>query len=450
MAGAGVYGRHSMNVPEAVEPDFRRRDLLQVAGPVGLALVARGLYWAFVTPDWRPIADTDQYIRIARYLAAGEGYTLVFPGLEEHATAFRPPLYPTLLAIPTAVFGGEVLWPVRLFTLLVGLVVVGLVVVYTRRIAGPLAGVVAGSVVALFPPLIANDTVTLTEPLALALVLGILLLLLDGRWVWVGVLGGFLLLTRPNAYLVPVVAGIALWRPVGWRRALGSVLVAALVVIPWSLRNKVQVGTFSLTTSEGFNIAAVYAPPAQERGGFADPVYDDWYDGTDYQLWQFEEARWNTELRALGFRSIRADPGYVITVVRRNVQSLVELGGLDVEEAEQLDGRNPDFRHAMLPLFWLVLLIGGFGLAVRARDRRVWPAYAVVGQFVVLSLLLIAVPRHRAPVDLLLCIGVGFAAAWFAERSVRRRAARESLRGSGDDAVGAQGGELGVAEAELG
>lgn len=279
--------------------------------------------------------------------------------------------------------------------------------------------------------LIGNDTVTLTEPLFLALLLGILLVLLDRRWAWVGVLCGLLLLTRPNAYLVPVIAVAVLWRQLGWRKAAGCLLLVAAVVIPWSVRNKVQVGTFSLTTSEGFNIAAIYAPPAQERGGFADPVYDPWYDDTDYQLWQFEEARWNTELRALGFRSISENPGYVLTVVRRNTGNLLELGGLDLDEAEELDGRNLDFRAATLPLFWAVLVIGGFGLVLRARDRRVWPAYVIVGQLVALSLVLIAVPRHRAPLDLLLCIGVGFTAGsavggrrirWRGRCAARRRA----------------------------
>lgn len=407
--------------------------------PVALAAAVRGLYWRFVTPDWTPVADADQYLRIARYLADGDGYSLVFPGLEVHATAFRPPLYPALLAVVTAIFGSGSLWPARLLSLAIGLLVVALTVVYARRIAGPVAGLVAGIAAALFPPLIANDTVTLTEPLALALILGILILILDERWAWVGVLCGALMLTRPNAYLVPVIAAVALWRGLGWRRAVGCLAIVVLCVVPWTVRNKVQVGTFSLTTSEGFNLAAIYAPPAQARGGFADPVYDPWYDYTDYQLWQFEEARWNTELRALGLRSLRDNPSYLLTVMRRNISSIMEFGGLDVNEAEELDGRNLDFRKATLPLFWVVLVVGGAGLVVRAGDRRVWPAYAIVGQFVVLSLVLIAVPRHRGSLDLLLCIGVGFVAVWWADRRSRRFDVHVAEMGSGDVVVSPDG-----------
>ena len=143
----------------------------------GLGLVVRIAYWIALTPRWRPESDASQYLELARNVAAGDGYSAVFPQLELHATAFRPPLYPLLLALPTWIFGPDALWPARLFSVLFGVGAVALTVVFVNRIGGLFAAAVAGTAVALYPPLVANDTVTLSEPLALALMLGVLITL---------------------------------------------------------------------------------------------------------------------------------------------------------------------------------------------------------------------------------------------------------------------------------
>jgi 4-amino-4-deoxy-L-arabinose transferase-like glycosyltransferase len=378
-----------------------------------LALATRIAYWALVTPDWLPNSDADQYLRLGRAIANGDGYSLVFPQLEMHATAFRPPLYPLLLAVPSAVFGDEALWPVRLLSVILSLGVVALTVVYVRRIAGDLAAVVAGCAVAVMPSIIANDTVSLTEPLGLLLVLAILILLDQHRPVLVGLAAGALMLTRPNAYLVVLIAAVFVWKWVGWRKAALCAACAIAVLVPWAVRNAIQVDTWRLTTSEGFNLAAIYAPPAQERRTFVDPVFDAWYDDTDHRIQQFDEAQWNAGLSDLAIQTIKENPGYVLDVVGNNLLALAELKPANNEFAERIDGRNLDFRRATLAVFYVFLLAGLFGLGTRITEERMWPAYLIVGQFVLLSLLLVSPPRLRAPLDLVLCIGVGFAVDFF-------------------------------------
>jgi 4-amino-4-deoxy-L-arabinose transferase-like glycosyltransferase len=381
-----------------------------VGVPVIVGAAVRVLYWVAVTPDWTPRSDADQYLLLARALAAGDGYSLDFPQLELHATAFRPPLYPLLLAVPQWVFGDGVLWPARLLSLGLGLGVIALTVVYTSRIAGRAAGCAAGIAVAVMPSLIANDTVTLTEPLALLLLLAVLITLDQRRPVLVGLFAGALILTRPNAYLVAVIAVTFLVVRVGWRRAGPALAACVLVVAPWIVRNQIQVGTTRLTTSDGFTLAAIYAPPAREAGGFVDPAFSDWYMGTEYKLLQFDEAKWNEALTRLALESIRDRPGYVPEVVGRNLLDYFEMQTERNEVAERLDGRNLDFRRATLPLFHAYLVAGLAGIAVRVRDRRTWPMLLIVSQFTVLSLLLVPPPRLRAPFDLMLCIGIGFLA----------------------------------------
>lgn len=409
---------------------FRR--WLWLIAPVGLALVVRVLYWAFVTPDWVPDSDADQYLRLARAVANGDGYSLVFPQLEMHATAFRPPLYPALLAIPSAVFGQEALWPARALSLLLSLAVVALTVVFVKRLFGTRPAVLAGCAVALMPSLIANDTVTLTEPLGLVILLAILIFLDQHRAVLTGVCVGALMLTRPNAYLVALVVAIFLWRWVGWKKALLCLACAVAVVVPWSVRNAIQLDTWRLTTSEGFNLAAIYAPPAMEEGTFVDPVFAQWYDDTEYQLLQFDEAAWNEALTTLAVDTIRENPTYVAEVVSNNVLSFFELRRANNEFAERIDGRNIDFRNATIPIFYGYLVLGSVGLVLVRSQRRIWPAYLIVGQFVFLSLLLVSPPRLRAPFDLLLCVGVGVSVDRIARFVADRRHGGDADTRAGD------------------
>src|SRR5687767_2079217 len=91
------------------------RDAVLIA--VG-AVAIRLAYWIVVTPDWVPVSDADQYVLLARSLGDGDGFSLVYPQLELHATAFRPPLYPMLLTPFTAF--GDALWPARLLSVALG------------------------------------------------------------------------------------------------------------------------------------------------------------------------------------------------------------------------------------------------------------------------------------------------------------------------------------------
>lgn len=389
---------------------------------MAVGTAARALYWMLATPDWTPVSDADHYLEIARNLASGSGYSLIFPQVELHATAFRPPLYPILLAVPNWLLGQDVLWPSRLLSVLLGAAVVGSVVVLVGRIAGTRSAIISGLATALYPPLLANDTVTLSEPLALLLLLGILIAIERRQPVACGILTGLLLLTRPNAYLVAVVAGVALWRYLGPRRVAPFVLAVVAIAVPWSIRDYVQVGTPRLTTSEGFNLAAIYAPEAQLRGLFVDPVFSDAYDGSDLKIAQFDEAVWNDRLTSYALHALAEHPDYLRYVIGQNVLSYFELQPGTNDIPERLDGRNMAFRAGTLPIFYAVTALGLAGLVINWRRPSLWPAMFIVAQFSVLSLVLVAPPRLRAPFDLLMCIGLGL----LFSRSARKRRTGEA------------------------
>ena len=251
------------------------------------------------------MSDAIHYDELASNIANGLGYVHRFPQLEAHPTAFRPPLYPILLGAFYRVFG-EHLVVGRLLSMALGMGVVLLAFLLARRIAGWRAAMVAGLLVAVYPPLLANDTFLLTEPLSLLLLLGMLHVLDRGRWAWAGVLCGLSILSRPSAQFIVVVVAIwVLWR-LGWKRALYFAGVTALVVVPWVVRNWVQVGEPVLVSSNGFNFAASYSPQAKESNTFVDPVFDERF--ASYRLLMFDEAAWDKEMQKLAFDSLKDDP----------------------------------------------------------------------------------------------------------------------------------------------
>lgn len=396
------------------------------AVPIAVAATVRALYWVVVSPTWVPRSDARQYVALARALAGGDGFSSTFPGGVVHPTAFRPPLYPILLAVPTRIFGPDALWPGRLLAIAIGLGLIAATVAYVRRIAGDRAGLVAGLAVSLAPSLVANDTITMSESLGLLLTMGTLLCLLDRRWAPAGVLCGLLLLTRPNAYLVPVVVVAVLWRSLGPRRAFATLGLCVAVVTPWAIRNAIQVGTPKLVTSDGFTLAAVYGPSSQEVGTFTDPTDSGWYRDLGLPALESDEAAWSNRLTAVGLEGVLEHPSSVLQRAVTGVATMLELHGYRAEEAEYVDGRDPRIRGAALVAFPMLVAAGSAGVLVRIRDRRTWPALAVVGGFVVPSLVTVSVPRLRGPFDLLMCIGIGYLAAWGCT-SVPRSAEREGM-----------------------
>jgi hypothetical protein len=252
--------------------------------------------------------------------------------------------------------------------------------------------------------------------------LGMILLLLDRRWVPASVLLGLLVLTRPSAPLLVLVVVGWLAVSVSRRAALGALAIVAVVVAPWVVRNVEAVGLADLTSSNGFNLAAVYSTPAQVSGGFVDPVYDPRFD--DHRLDQFDEAGWARRLRGDGIEGLRSNPGYLVRHTVVNIADTFELRPAVGEPAELSDGRNLTARTVGLPIFWLVLVVGSYGLWLLRRDHGGRLLIGIAGATLIANVLFLAAPRLRAPVDVVLLVGVGIGAvslnrAWSASRNPR-------------------------------
>jgi hypothetical protein len=386
-----------------------RRTLLLVL----VAVAARVAYWMLAIPHYHPISDADQYFQLASNLAHGKGLAMYFPALTVHPSAFRPPVYPLLLGFWYFVFGTSV-GAGQALSLLTG---VGTVLVTERlanRVAGPVAGLVAGLAVAVCVPLVADDVMLLSESLSMLLLAASLLLLVERRPVLAGVTSGLLILTRPSAQGLAVVAALWLWWTIGWRRALYFLGVVVLVFSAWVVRNEIQLGSPVTLTSNGYNLAAMYSVPAQQNGGFVNPIYDRRF--ADLRLVQFDEVKWSQTLTNRGIAGIEHDPLYAFNVVGRNSESWFELVPTSGDSAEVLDGRNITVTHWALPEFYVFTIGGIAGLVVTRKKRSTVLLIAVSLYFTAASLLLLAPPRVRAPFDLINCVGLGLLAAWWWKR----------------------------------
>ncbi len=371
-----------------------------------ICAVALSLRLGYLAVTWHhPLtSDASQYDQIARQLIGGHGFSDQYPQLRVHATAFRPPLYPLMLAAAYWVLGASP-GVARGLNVAIGVIVVGMTFHVVQRHLSRRAAIGAAIAVAVMPNLIANDTFALDEPLALLLLLVLVDLALRRRWVWTGVIAGALVLTRPSAQYLALVMACWIIFKVGWKRAGQFILVVALTVSPWIARNWVQVGTPTIATSDGYNWAAIYSPPAQQRGGFIDPIYDPYF--TSHRLLQFDEAKWDSYLASVGIDGLERHPTYLLHVVVDNFQSFFELRPSMNTGAEVDDGRSLKLVTASLWIFYVELGAGIVGLVLRWRNEAVQLFTIQAVYFTLASLLFISAPRLRAPVDLALAIGVG-------------------------------------------
>ncbi len=378
-----------------------------------LALAVRCL--AISTRPSELTHDRDAYLGIARGVAEGRGLCSpesIVP------TAFRPPLYPSLLGLLMAAL------PMGVAVALVN-VAAGVVTVWaTFRVGQSLqlgsASLGAATLVAVDPLLLLYGTQPMTETVCTGLVSLLLLAVVRGsepeplradQW-WVGVLFGLLVLCRPTFWpLVGVmVAGCGarwVWDRVRQRRdrqqassgmvSLNSlpwrVLAGTLLVVaPWVIRNQLVIGSPLVTTTHGG-----YTLLLANNAVFYDEVVDQPW-GT---VWSGASlARWQTELdsrleRDLGRSAselerdrrqsewgrefITAEPRRFVRAVWHRLRSLwspVPLGETDAGAA----------RVAVAVVGWfygLELLAFVVGMVVVARCRVEWSRWWILFALVI-------------------------------------------------------------------
>ena len=423
--GTGTKARAAAG-SEVRIPDKRWRRALPFVALFAGALVVRLIYFSQLrgTPYFDVlIGDAREYDAWARRIASGQGLgTEVF---------YQTPLYPYLLATIFKIAGHH-LFVVRVLQAVSSSAACVLVAIAGERFFDRRTGLVAGILLAVYPPAIFFDGLIQKSSLDLLLVSGLLCLLAlistTPRWTTIalaGVTAALLSLNRENArVLIPLVAAWLLARrrlPRGFRLQAESpathdtrwtiVFAAAVaaVLIPVGLRNYAAGGEFLLSTSQ--------AGPNFYIGNHAGAsgLYESLLPGRGNAKFEREDARRLAE-QAVG-RTL--SPGEVssywttraLADIRREPLAWLRLMGrkllLSVNAAEAPDAESIAAYAAQSSLLgamlWfdlgvlLPLAVLGAWLE-RARWRQLWILPAIAGALLLSMAAFFVFARYRFPV----------------------------------------------------
>jgi hypothetical protein len=458
---------HALTAPRSTRPQLAalraRPDLLAVLGLCGLALAIR-LAFAPRAPVFLT-KDSFEYFQPAFNLVNGLGFDLALR---------RPPIYP-LFAAGVIKLLGQDLAALAFVQHLLGVVTVGLAYWLGRLTFGRASGMLAGLLVALDSVLVLHEHYVLSEPVFTLLLVAACLAFVvalqrdRARWYLLAGLGlGLAALTRPVAQSVLLAVPLALLFQRGslrtaWRPSLLVLGAAALVLVPWMVRNKLAYGSFSTSGSGRFLSARVVkhdsgyvfydpdaAQPQDSLGRRARQIFQSEADerpeeGPIYSRYRSElglsEAEADELLRQISLEGIARQPSHYIRTtaamfvdlfagdqkeellrwhLRERDQDRVmnqwEVGGMrhlvgpptsaHVAESDVAESLGSIYR----PSRWLAPLVIGILLALvlAARRPRHRPALflgAVVGIVLLVSAALVGeVPRYRYPLDPLISV----------------------------------------------
>ena len=224
-------------------------------GVLVLALVARLGVFALVDD---PLGtDPDGY----RSLAAKLMRTGVF-GSRNRPTAYRPPLYPLLLA-PCMAIGGDSVWPILALHLELGMATVAGTIWLGRAWGLGRGAALAGLIVAVDPILLSQSTRIMTETLAAALAVATLVGITwaarrPSPWMAVapGICLGLAALCRPTFLAWGVLIAVSLTRLASNWSARGKLVLSfalgvGAILAPWAIRNQIAFGRPIFTTTHG-------------------------------------------------------------------------------------------------------------------------------------------------------------------------------------------------------
>jgi 4-amino-4-deoxy-L-arabinose transferase-like glycosyltransferase len=265
--------------PSAVQSPGMTSTARFVAGAAALGLLLRLGFGLWYWVDKPLMKDEREYLLLATRVATGHGFT--YPASATSDGFFeRPPGFAVLLAttlvatrdplVTTAVPDNLAALPatstdipaaITVVQCLVGTVVIVLVAALAGRAGGPVAAKLGALAAAVYPPIAWVSGYVLSEPMYSALALGATWLLLKAGdaagahrirlGVMAGLMAGAALLTKEAMiFFLPLAALWLIWhqqRPLLIAFAAG----AALIVLPWIVRNFVVHDQFILTAAHG-------------------------------------------------------------------------------------------------------------------------------------------------------------------------------------------------------
>lgn len=248
-----------------------------------LALVLRLLYVTY-EGSWNhpPEYDGIEYDMLANNLLSGRGYSLQ----EGHPYGFRPPGYPFFLALLYAVFGRSYV-AVRLVNVLLGTLTCLPIYRFVKHVWQWRAGFLTSLGVAVHPLLIYLASMIYPECLILCLMAVVFLFVSKASRsrhirdvLFIGLALGILVYLRPSMLTFGLMLCVWIWLTYETvkKRLLTCiclVVVMALTIVPWSIRNYLVFDEFIwMATEGGVTFWASNNPLA--TGGWVEPSPATW------------------------------------------------------------------------------------------------------------------------------------------------------------------------------
>lgn len=405
VANKGQFTRQSRQQPFRITPFWAI-----LAGAVFLRVV-----WAALVPI-DPVSDSFAYQQFTAGLLEGRGYSWQ----DGAPTAFWPVGTSAAYAMVYWLLGQSAAAAVAFHLLLTAGILTATLYLGTRWVGRP-AALTACLLLAIWPMHIEFTTVIASELIFTALLLAALCVWESRRlsWWWQALLLGTAVAAasyvRPTALLLPVVLACSTvfdsrrrWH--GIKTAGACVLVAGLLIAPWSIRNAHAFGEFvPISTNAGVNLWMGNNPAS--RGSYTE---------VPAAFAGMNEAERDRRLGAAGRQYIIDHPGrFVLNTGFR----LVDTFG---QETIGVHWNEPGLKRAfgtgvLLPLkvagqvFWMgVLGLGLWGSAMLVR-RQGWrsavfhSATLTILYFVAVHSLIVSQDRYHFPVTPLIALLAGFA-----------------------------------------
>jgi Dolichyl-phosphate-mannose-protein mannosyltransferase len=381
-------------------PSWRRLALASIV--VGTVLVRLTL----MVGGLDRLDDPDRYLTLALSLAEGNGFAL-----DGRPTAYRPPLYPIILAPLVAALSHAALpWGVGMLHLALGVGTVLLVRLAARRSGiSPVRCLVASAIVAFDPVLAVQSRSVMTETPAAFLIAATLAAVslggLKGSFLS-GIGFGLASLCRPSLLPAAIVAGLLglVVRPGnGKTRAIRTGLLGlatVAVLAPWAWRNDRIFGERVWTTTHGGYTLALANNPVYYTEVLDGPAGAVW-SGPNQAEW-FDEVGRSTDgmaepvadrlLRSRALSLIRERPW---DFTRAALARFGRFWGLAPSGAVYPGWLRAVSAAWTAPL-WLFLVLG-------LANRETWQWPGVVAPAILLALTLVHLAywtdlRMRAPI----------------------------------------------------
>lgn len=404
---------------------MRHRTLLVVT--LLLALAARvGFVLAY--PQVAVVDDAAAYDEAASRLASGQ---------EVEAPFARGPVYPLFLVTIYRLAGHDHT-AVRLVQAVISFLAVWLIYALGRAVFNAKVGLLASFLAAGYPPFVSYPGWLLTETLSTCLLLAFVYVLIRAwqqprmlLWAAAGLLGGVMALHRSELLLVVACSAVA----VGvWRAGVGRVgtlvLAAALVILPWAVRNALLVGAFTTASAPGSG-HVLWISTVEIQGPEWDPraPYMRDYEVLVAGLSPIEADR---RLRQDAVRRILADPLRYLRLCAKRIPAFW-VGGHSNTFAHLEDGLGSylarrEYGKAAVKLTMLagnlgLIMLGFWGLYLAWALGTVDPRPVVLTAIPVIvkaltHVLLFAALRYQVPIMSFLIVFAAFA-IWHVRRLAR-------------------------------